>query len=118
MISRPKSEMRGSSLRHCELLNWRDAQIGRKRYCVGLYGGERIFARAHIRIIGCCALCGSGWPWKLDVQSPRFTRGCDVVLVHAMNMGQGLWQMQVIAEMANDAFEPSACISGYAIKGG
>ena len=60
-ISRPKSEMRGSSLRHCELLNWRVAFIGEGIHDVVLYTGERMVARAQIRIIGCSALyCSLG----------------------------------------------------------
>jgi hypothetical protein len=56
-ISRPKSEMRGSSLRHCELLNWRAVYIGEFRNGVALYADERVVTRAQIRIIGCSALC-------------------------------------------------------------
>jgi hypothetical protein len=49
--------MRGSSLRHCELLNWRAVYIGEFRNGVALYADERVVTRAQIRIIGCSALC-------------------------------------------------------------
>jgi len=53
--------MRGSSLRHCEPLNWRVAFSGESIHDVVLYTGERMVARAQIRIIGYSALfCSLG----------------------------------------------------------